>query len=290
MLLYVKLILAACFWGGTFVAGRMASMQSGPFSIAFLRFAIASILLLLYVRKRNGSIPILHNGRDIVNAIILALTGIFAYNALFFTALQTVHASRAAVIVANNPIVIAICAAIFLKEPFSWLKGVGIVVSVCGTLIAITHGELNFFASHPFTMGDLILLGCLASWATYSVYGKTAMKGMSPLSAVTWSCTFGAIMLFPFALYEGMASHLMEYSLTFWASVVYLAVFGTVLGFTWFYEAVKEIGAARAGAFINFVPLTAILFGWLFLGEPISISLLVGTSLVICGVYVANRH
>ncbi len=290
MLLYVKLFLTVCFWGGTFVAGRFASMQSGPFTIAFLRFSLAAILLLIYVHKSEGGLHPLRTNRDKMSALILAFTGIFANNAFFFSALQTVHASRAAVIVANNPIVIAICAAIFLKEPLSRLNGLGIVLSVCGTLIAITHGDFNFLSSHPFTPGDLILLGSIASWATYSIYGKTAMKDMSPLSAVTWACCLGSIMFIPFAFYEGMASQVSNYTIGFWGSILYLSLFGTVLGFTWFFEAVKEIGAARSGAFINFVPLTAILFGWLFLGEPISVSLLAGTALVITGIYIANKR
>lgn len=96
-------------------------------------------------------------------------------------------------------------------------------------------------------------------------------------------------MLLPFALHEGMLTAVRDYPISVWASIVYLGMFGTAIGFTWFYEGVNRIGAAKAGVFINFVPITAILSGWLFLGEPLSASLLLGAALVLTGVYTANK-
>lgn len=96
-------------------------------------------------------------------------------------------------------------------------------------------------------------------------------------------------MLLPFALHEGMLDAITTYTPDVWASIFYLGMFGTALGFTWFYEGVDRIGAAKAGVFINFVPITAILSGWLFLGEPLSPSLILGAALVLTGVYTANR-
>lgn len=289
MLLYLKLLFATFFWGGTFVAGRIASAEAGPFSLAFLRFMAALIVLVWFVRKYEGALPRIHGSRNIINVFLLGATGIFAYNALFFTALQTIPAGRASVIIANNPIVIALGAALFLREPLSWRKGIGICISISGAMIAITQGDILDFARQGVTWGDAALLGCLISWAAYSLLGKVAMRNLSPLAAVTWSCAAGSLLLLPFALHEGLLSAITTYSAKVWICILYLGVFGTAIGFTWFYEAVNSIGAAKAGVFINFVPLTAIGCGWLMLGEPVSISLLLGAALVIGGVYTANR-
>ena len=70
---------------------------------------------------------------------------------------------------------------------------------------------------------------------------------------------------------------------------MYLAVFGTVIGFVWFYEGVKAVGPTRAGLFINFVPISAVVLGFLVLHEQITWSLAVGAALVLSGVYLTNR-
>lgn len=289
VILYLKLLLAAFFWGGTFVAGRIGAAHAGPFALAFLRFTLATAILVWHIRRREGALPRVSGSRNILFVLLLGATGIFAYNALFFTALQTIPAGRAAVVVANNPIVIALGAALFLGEPLTRRKCIGIAISVCGALVAVTRGDPVSFLQGGVSWGDVALVGCLASWAAYSLLGKKAMSSLSPLAAVTWSCASGACMLLPFALHEGMLDAITTYTPDVWASIFYLGMFGTALGFTWFYEGVDRIGAAKAGVFINFVPITAILSGWLFLGEPLSPSLILGAALVLTGVYTANR-
>lgn len=289
MLLYIKLLASVAFWGGTYIAGRLAAAEAGPLCLAFLRFAVASALLITLAMCRQGRMPKLHGLRGVRDMLILGATGIFAYNVLFFTALQTVHAGRASIITANNPIVVAIAAALFLKEPLTCSKGLGIIISIVGTIIAISRGSLDVFTGQAFSWGDLALVGCFVSWATYSVYGKATMKNYSPLDAVTWSVVMGTILLFPCAVYDGLFTRLADYSSTVWLSAIYLGMFGTVLGFTWFYEAVQGIGATRAAVFTCLVPIVAILCGWLMLGEQITVSLLIGTALVLGGVMLVNR-
>ncbi|MFI3270620.1 MAG: DMT family transporter [Pseudomonadota bacterium] len=91
------------------------------------------------------------------------------------------------------------------------------------------------------------------------------------------------------AVYDGLLTKAADYSATVWLSAGYLGMFGTVLGFTWFYEAVQGIGATRAAVFTCFVPIIAILCGWLMLGEQLTVSLFMGTFLVLSGVRLVNR-
>jgi drug/metabolite transporter (DMT)-like permease len=127
----------------------------------------------------------------------------------------------------------------------------------------------------------------VASWVAYSLLGKSVMADLSPLAAVTYSSIVGTLCLFPPAVIEGLLeSH--SYSFQAWASIFYLGFFGTVLGFLWYYEGIKRIGPVRAGLFINFVPIFAIILSFLILGEPLTISLLIGAALVSSGVYLTT--
>ena len=112
-------------------------------------------------------------------------------------------------------------------------------------------------------------MGCVASWVAYSLIGKTAMKNMSPLPAVTYACVIGAACLFFPALHEDIARNVRHYSASVWLGVSYLGFFGSAIGFIWYYEGIKAIGPSRAGVFISLVPVSAILLASLILKEVI---------------------
>ncbi|GAB6061001.1 DMT family transporter [Desulfonatronum parangueonense] len=285
---YLKLLCTSMFWGGTFVAGRLVSRELPPFSAAFLRFAIASVCLVILVRIYEGGLP-RPRAAQILPIIVLGLSGIFAYNVLFFIGLQSVEAGRAAVIVATNPIFVALLAALLFKEPLGSGRLIGIGLSISGAVLAITGGHPLALFSQVLSWGDLAIFGCVASWVTYLLVGKVMMQNLSPHAAVTCSCLVGTAMLLPFSLAEGLIGHLLQISWTLWAALLYLGMFGTVLGFTWFYQAVKEIGPSRAAVFINFVPIWAIVSGFLILGESLNLTLILGAAMVGGGVYLTNR-
>lgn len=287
-MVYIKLLLTAFIWGGTFVAGRLLADGMGPFTAAFLRFLLASLCLLILVRRFEGGLPSL-SFRGWIGVSLLGATGVFAYNVLFFWGLHSVPAGRAAIIVATNPVLLALLGALFFKEGLSRKKLGGVLLSVSGAITVIARGDVTSLFSHAVSMGDLIILGCVASWVSYSLLGKRMMQGLSPVSAVTFSCLTGTVMLFPCALYEGMATDIVAFTQVHWGALAYLGVLGTVVGFTWFYQGVKVLGASKAGVFINFVPVTAILSGWFVLGEPISASLLTGGLMVVGGVFLTNK-
>jgi len=287
MLIYLKLFLTAIFWGGTFVAGRSLAQNVGPFSAAFFRFAIASLFLVFLTWKAEGKFTVL-NKRQILPVLLLGLTGVFCYSLFFFKGLKLIEASRAAIIIANNPIFIALFSAVFFKEKLNSLKITGIFISVSGAIIVISRGNLLDILQGNLGPGEFYIFLCVLSWVIFSLVGKAVMADLSPLSSVTYSSITGTILLFAPALREGLAD-CIYYSASDWWNIFYLGFFGTVLGFVWFYEGINQIGPTRAGLFINFVPISAILLAFLILGEPLTLSLLIGTLLVSAGVYVTNR-
>ncbi len=115
------------------------------------------------------------------------------------------------------------------------------------------------------------------------------MKDLSPLASVSYSATVGAIALSIPAFFEGLAQNIANQSAVDWLCISYLGVFGTVIGFVWYYQGVERIGPTKAGLFINFVPISAILCAFFILREPITPSLAAGAVLVISGVYLTNR-
>jgi drug/metabolite transporter (DMT)-like permease len=285
---YGKLLLTALFWGGTFIAGRQVSQNLGPFSIAFLRFALAGAVLLGLTRIKEGRLPPLRLGQ-LPLVVLLGLTGVFAYNVLFFKGLHRIEAGRAALIVATCPAFIAVASALFLRERLALVQTIGIPLSALGAAVVISRGDLHGIIAGGIGPGELFIVGCVLSWAAYSLLGKVALRGLAPLVAVAYSSLAGAMALAVPALGEGLLQTSRRAGVLDWISITYLAVFGTVIGFVWFYEGVQRLGATRAGLFINFVPISAVVLAFFLLREPITPSLAVGAVLVLSGVYLTNR-
>jgi drug/metabolite transporter (DMT)-like permease len=287
MIIYTKLLMMAVFWGGTFVVGRILAQTVGPFAAAFFRFAIASLFLVFLLRRTEGKL-IWPQKNQIIPVIFLGLTGALLYNLFFLKGLKMIEAGRASVIIANNPIFIALFSAYFFKERLSLVKVIGILISVVGAIIVISRGHVLEVLQGGLGWGEVYIFGCVASWVAFSLIGKAVMDNLSPLRSVTYSSIAGTLLLAVPAFLEGGFGFL-AYSMSEWASIFYLGFFGTVLGFLWYYQGIQKIGPTRAGLFINFVPISAILLAFIFIGEPITMSLLIGTILVSSGVYLTNR-
>ena len=282
-LVFIKLLLTAIFWGGTFIAGRTVAGHVGPYSAAFLRFLVAgTVLTVLACRNGPGGMRV---SRDQwLPLVFLGLTGVFSYNICFFKGLTLLQAGRASLVIATNPVFITLLSAVIFKERLSRWGLVGIILSVTGAMVVISRGDITTILDGGIGMGEVYIFGCVMSWVAYSLIGKVALKGVSPLVAVAYSAVIGAGFLLGPALGEGLLADVDGYRLLDWAAVVYLGFFGTVLGFVWYYEGIRELGPSRASLFINFVPISAVILAFIILDEPITLSLVVGTVMVTSGV------
>ena len=287
VLIYYKMFFTAFFWGGTWIAAKKIAYMVDPYSAAFLRFMIASVFLVVLVLRSEGRFPVIPK-KMIIPLILLGTTGVFAYNLFFFHGLQYIDAGRASLIVALIPISIAIFSGFIFKEKMSLIKMMGIVISLIGAVIVISNGRLDDFLTNGFGFGELFIFGGVLCWTAYTIIGRKVLTGFSPLTAVCYSAVAGTIFLFLLAGLKGMLANIPSIPFDGWAYLFFLGFFGTVVGFIWYYEGLIKIGPAKTAVFINFVPVCAIVLAYFFLGENLSISLLVGGACVLSGVYITN--
>ncbi len=288
MLVYLQLVGSVFFWGATWISGRVLAQDMGPFSAAVLRFSTASVFLLGWAWYQQGSFPKLPR-KEIPSVALLGLTGVFLYNFFFFTGLKTVPAGRAALIIASVPIIICIISALFLGEKMTLQKIGGVLLSLSGASVVLAGGNPARLFSGGMSHGDLMIIGCVGSWAAYSIIGSRVMKRVNPLMAVTWSCVIGCLALIIPALTHGLLADITKASLIDWGNILFLGVIATGVAFTWYYSGIRAIGPAKAGIFINLVPVFAIIMGYFLLNEPVSTALIGGGAMVISGVYLTNR-
>ncbi|MES2073689.1 MAG: DMT family transporter [Pseudomonadota bacterium] len=288
---YIKLVFVAMFWGGTFIAGRIVANAIPHLIAATGRFAVACALLIPLAYKMEGGLPRLSR-QQVQATLALGVTGIFLYNICFFSALSIMPAGRTALFIALNPIVTALALALFFRERLGARKWLGILIAFVGAVVIITRGDVLDAMrdiSRSVGAGELFMFGAISAWAAYTIIGRHALKGLTPIAATTYAALWGLLLLACGAAFELPR---LEWSHVTWqvlASIVYLGAFGTVIGFVWYYEGVKALGPARTAVFNNLVPVFGVSFGALILGEPILASMVVGGLLVIAGVTLTNR-
>lgn len=287
MITYVSLVITTLFWGGTFIAGRTLAGSVPPVNAAFLRFAIATLVLVVLARLIDGKI-IIPPRNQWFSLLLLGLTGVFSYNILFFSGLQHIEAGRASLIIALNPLAITLAAVFFLGERLTFKQSVGIVVSLVGALFVISNGHPSAILSGSFGRGEASILGCVASWTAYSIIGRSVLRYISPLAAVLYSSLIGTLLLFPLVLINDSFKLIFSYSFNNWISLVFLGLFGTAIGFSLYYQSISKIGASRCSVFINLVPFFSILLSWLILDESLKLSVLAGGFILLTGVYLTN--
>jgi drug/metabolite transporter (DMT)-like permease len=285
---YVKLVLVALVWGASFIAGRVVSAEMDAPSAALWRYLIATTLLIAVVFAIEHGLPHL-TARQWAGIVLLGILGVAAYNLCFMYGLQTVSASRASLIVALIPAATLLGGAMFLHEPLTRYRLLGVALALLGVAVELGGGNpLALFAGHA-GLGEAAMFGCVLAWAAYTLVSKRLLgEGVSTLAVTTYAAVAGTAMLVATTAATGNLG-LPQVSLRVWLAIAFIGVFSTALAYVWFSDGVRAIGPARTAVFINLVPVVAIALGVLLLDEKLEPSMVAGAVLVVLGVFIINR-
>ena len=284
---YVKLVLIALFWGGTWIAGRVAVQEAAPMAVASWRFAIATLILGALLVRHEGWPR--WTGRQWLQLAALGLTGVFCYNVFFLYGLKRVEAGRGALVVAFIPAMIALVDSLWFRLPMSPKKALGVALALFGCLLVVTRGQPSRLFTGEVGFGEWLLLGTAVSWVCYTLISRYCAQRFSALAMTFGGCLTGWLMLTAAALADGTLFAFAATTWRGWTSIAFLGLFGTAIAFIWYSEAIARIGTTKTAAFINLVPVFAVLLGAALLDERLTGAVLAGGALVICGVLLTNR-
>ncbi len=284
---YLLLVLTTLFWSGNFVLSRGMHADIPPLALSFWRWALALAIMLafssrIFVEQRA---IVYRERRFIVTQGLLGVTG---FNSLIYLAVQTTTAVNVVLINSCVPILIALCSLIIFKEPLSLRQWAGILISLSGVALIIVSGNLTSLVELEFNRGELLVLCAGLTWALYSVNLKRYPADLHPFSYLQGIMIAGLIGILPIYLVElGMGYGLSVTGPTL-ITIVYVAIFPSVLAFIFWNRAVRDIGANRAGIFIHLMPVFSSIMAILFLGESIELFHLQGIGLVFAGIFLAT--
>ena len=287
-LTYTKLVAAMAMWGATWIAGRIIAQElSAPLAIASIRFVIAALVLAAVALVGEGRIPVPDSARAWGVIWGMGFFGIFLYGLCFFFGLQHIPAGRGALVVALNPVIVVLTAWLLGQERMNARKALGSAIALAGCLTVIGNGDPFALLHGTVGIGEWLIVGCVVSWTAYTFIGRRATQLLSPLATTLYASLAGALLLGIAALIQGDIDP-AAWSWRVWSSMLFLALFGTAIAYTWFTDAVHRLGAGHASVFINLVPVFAVLQAAVLLDEHLGLSVLVGGILVIAGVWLTT--
>ena len=316
--------VTVAIWGSTFVFTKML-LQNGlsPAQIFTLRFIIAYILLLAFslissppkflaepsgkaerggasggLNKRFFLRPFAASWRDELLMVLLGITGGSLYFLTENAAMLYTTATNTSLIVCSCPLFAMLLFAIVYRhsERITKFQALGSVIACLGMAVVVLNGH---FVLHLSPLGDLLAFGACLCWAVYSLLMKAALERGKSDAHISYSSLFitrkvffyGLLTIIPYYFFvPGFPS--MDVLLrpeVLW-NLLFLSVVASMLCYIMWNWVISKLGAVIATNWVYFNPITTIIFAWWLLHEQITIWFLLGSALILLGMYLADKR
>lgn len=278
-IIILQLLDAFCF-----PITRFGVQSIEPFTFAFFRFTLSSIALLVILRVMKRGIPIERS--DWWKIITLSILIIPGNQMLYMFGQSMTAAGHGAFLFATSPVWIFILAIVHLKEKITWQKIAGIVFSFGGVLLIMLGGQTRF--GMEYLWGDVIILLAVLAWCYYTIVGKPLVEKYGALRITAYALAIGSVLYFPFGIYRAVTFDYSQVSAGAWGAVAYMA-FGMSVGlYVLWYWVLKYMEASRLAIWHNLFPVISVVVAYFTLGEPLTVSFVLGGTAVLAGVTITE--
>ena len=284
---YFLLVLTSLFWAGNFVLGRAVKATIPPVGLAFWRWAIALVVLLPFsLPHLRSQWPLLRD--NLRPLVVYGVLGVACFNTFVYIGLHSTTAINALLVNSIIPVLIVVLSRGLAYTPVTRPQAIGIVLSLAGVITIICRADISLLMSLHVNRGDLWVLLAVVCWAFYTFLLRRRPAGIHPLSFLSAIIIIGLCVLAPFYVWETSRGALVGTDLVTFGSILYVALFPSVLAFIFWTQAVGEVGPNKAGLFLHLMPVFGAILSSVFLGETLHLFHLAGMGLIFSGIYLAT--
>ena len=270
-------------WGTTYLAIKYAIETIPPFLMMGMRSLLAGTVLYTWGRLRGDA-----------NVVRKELPSLILIGSLFFLighgvlawAQQTVPSGVAALLIASEPIIIALFEPLFTREGRVGKRTVlGMLIGISGIAVLVMPQGLDFENANLLGSFGILIGAC--SWASGAIYSRVAKLPRSPLITGGLQLLFGGVLLIlmSFILGEWSDFNFSQVIVRSWLGLAYLVVFGSIITFSAYTWLLTVTSATRISTHTFINPVVAVIVGWAFGGEALTREMLVAAVLIIISVY-----
>jgi len=284
---YLLLSLTSLFWAGNTVIGRAIVGHVPPITLAFIRWSGAFLLLLPFAAAHlRRDWPAIRKCAGVL--ALLALTGFSAYNTMAYYGLQYTTAINGLLLQSMGPLFVALWTFVLFGDRLTWRQAGGICVSLTGVLVIICRGTLAVLLGIGFNRGDLWFVVALLVYGFYTAVLRKR-PAIHPLSFLAIGMGWGALFLAPAMILEIAGGRALVLDGASVASLAYICIFPSLLGYLFLNHGIELIGANRAAPFMHLSPVFGSVLAIVFLSERFELYHAIGYALVFAGVTIATK-
>ena len=281
------LLLMIVIWGTNFSLVKVALRDFPEIPFNAMRMVVGTTVFLAaiwFTRDRAKPRPPLTR-TDWIQLFFLGMVGTFLYQLCFVAAVRRTSVGNGSLIIGLSPIVISLMSAVVGHERIRPLRWLGVFMALLGLYFVVGHG-VDFSAAS--LRGDLLMLGGVMCWATYSVASQPILRRHSPLLVIAITFSVGAtmylLMMSPILL-DVNWSAVSGFSWFLMFSSAFLAL--NVSYWIW-YTGLKKLGGSRTSMYSYLTPIVAMIVAAIWIGEPISGNQIAGASAIFAGLLITR--
>ena len=277
----IFLFATMSLWAGNAIVGRMFYEELPPFQLAFWRWILAGLLILIVMRpplKQDWPVIWRHKW----TLVFIGTFGIGCYNTLQYAALNYTTATNVGLIQTAMPVLVAILDRLVYRSHTSWLQSIGMGLSTLGIMVIIAQGDLSRLLDLSINIGDFYMVLAILTYGIFSVSLRAAPQ-LNQWSFLFVLFVVGALELLPFQLWEYSQGARMLINEATILAMIYIVIGPAFLAYKFFTSAVATLGPNRAGVFFYWLPIAAAGLAVPLLGEPLYSYHFVGFVLVVLG-------
>lgn len=283
---YIALLLAHLIWGANFVVAKVTLQEFPTHSLAFLRFAIASLLLAPFFLAETKKVKI--KQKDLPKLISIGIFIVTFNITFFFAGIQKTTATDASVLTLVIPMLSVILGWIFLKEKVYIINLLGIVLGLVGALVIIGLPELILGDLSPqVLLGNILIILASVSWVIGAMFSRQMLKIYPSLIITAIAFLVGVVTFFPPAVREYLVDPGWPDRVTMLGilGLAYMTALSSISAYFLFEWALSKTSLIAADLFQYIEPFIAASLAVTLLGERISFSFIIGAVLIALGVY-----
>lgn len=282
-------LTATIIWSGNFIIAKSLIQEVSPAVLSLLRWGTACLVLLPFgLKSLLKDWPIIR--KHLKFHFITALLGISLFNTCVYLSARHTSGINMVIISSISPIITILLAGIFLKEPLSFPRVLGMLLAFSGVLTIASNGDWETLAGLKLAYGDILACTSALLFGGYSVLVRLTPKEESQLGFLTAIFIFGVLWLIPMAgweIFNGSIPQLANFKVIW--SVLYIGIGASVVSFFLWNMAVGRLGPSKASAIYYTLPMFGCTWAVIFLNEQLIIAHILGGILILLGVAVATK-